>query len=120
LEVSWKLHPHEDPRSEEADDDEDEAEGSQEKLVELRFSIASEIEDDESETADGEKEGAGETFHDILAVDSIGKEGDLNPEKQRSTSSSQKIDFLEKFKLTGLEWPFSIVLPILGGSTIMS
>jgi hypothetical protein len=117
LKVSRKLHSHKDPGSEEADDDEDETKGGQKEFVELRLSIASEIKDDESQTADGEEEGAGKTLHDVLAVDSIGEEGDLN---QRSTSSSQKIDFLDKFELTGLEWPFSIVLPMLGGSTMIS
>lgn len=76
LQVAGQLHAHEQPGGEEGDQDENESHGGQQQAVEVRLARRVRlVHDDESQSADGEQEAAGQALHDVLPIHTVGHKG---------------------------------------------
>lgn len=81
-----EFHSHEDTGHEEAEEHTDEADEEQQEAIELRdVGRVRTVQDDEAQTAHGEKEARGQTLHDVLPI---------HPERKKQTSHT---DFINTF-----------------------
>lgn len=66
-----QLHAHEDSGHEEAEEDADAADEEQQEAVEFGdVGRVGAVQDDEAQASHGEEEAGGQSFHDVLAVNS--------------------------------------------------
>jgi len=74
-EVSWELHPHEEPCCEEWNEDWSESDHHQHGSVQFgNVGSVWFVQQDESESSNCEKERRSQPFHDVLSVYSVSKE----------------------------------------------
>lgn len=66
-----QLHAHEDSGHEEAEEDADAADEEQQEAIEFgNVGRVGAVQDDEAQASHGEQETGGQSFHDVLAINS--------------------------------------------------